>query len=203
VLEIDERDESYDAELNRLIEASKIDGCSLGQIDECLWIYVCRGRQEPNAIVDEFTKRVFGQSPGIKQWLITHLNVGKLNPVINLIDGENEKVTQPIVLKNMKEENIVDVITRRVHVILYFDWVKFSELVFQSGAEFRWSTKGEAKKYMNQPLNQRPLIIGGRVPIVTTGKKTIEIGGGTFFRAVYDGARPSAIARQCVEAVNK
>jgi hypothetical protein len=201
VFETNTADLNYDSELNGIIRASKISGTSMGLIDNCLWIYVFNGNQNGEKVLQEFADRVFAQAPHIKNWLEKYLGIAKLFPVINLLTGEIEKVTKPLVLRNLKPEDLTDILTKRMHVLLFMDWEKLSELVILHGGQFRWSTKAESKKYLNMPQNEKPIIIGESVPIVTNGKKDIIIGGGAFCRVVYDGTKPDVFAQTCVECL--
>lgn len=188
-------EDSHDAALRGLLEASAISGDSLAVIDDCLWIYVRGSRDVPDAQLPQlFLKKlqVLGSEPSMD--LYKRIAQDARIPLMSLQDGFEFKSTLPIFLRDLPAERISQIVLGRCVVLYYFDWLKFGELFNEHGAQFIWSSVKEGRRELAKPEAERMLLCNGRIPQVRKGDCTVSIGAPIFLMMPYDGMTPRSIA---------
>lgn len=193
-------DAIYDQELSEIIENARKEGEAIGLIDGCLWIYAIFNKNLSNDdIIKNFSQAVFNQDSKIKDWLAEDLNKNYLYPVDSIMSGFHYPVSVPLFLRNIEDENIVDLIFGDLKILFFLDWINFSDLIKNAGGEFSWSSKKKGRQEKSKSEEKRCLVIGERIPIISKGEVKTFIGCPTMVRIIFDSIRPSVIAAQEVE----
>lgn len=195
-------DRSYDGVLSSIIERSS-SGRVIENIDRCLWVYVDRlSAKTHRELLKNFSEEVFRRAVHVREWTKERYGADLLQSVVSLDSNLYAPTALPIFHRGFEAEMIRDVIIGplRQCVLLYFDWVEYARLFQERGASLTWSTEKVARAQHSKPLHQRPIIIGGRIPIVSHPDcKTPITGQSKVDRVLFEGILPSTIAAQYVE----
>jgi hypothetical protein len=193
--------ESYDPELTACLRRAEADGTATICIEGCLWLYVSHDRRltRQDAVAD-FSRTVFEAYPQTKAWLKERIGKDVLDPIGSLDQWSFVPTAVPIFLRSLEVDDVLDVVYGKLtgHVLLFFDWVRFEDVVQSNGCALTW-------------VKPRPL--GGRYVDLRVGKRTprvwradgrgIRLGGSMMTEMLADGIRPSSVAVQYAEALER
>jgi hypothetical protein len=96
--------------------------------------------------VAEFSRRIFEVSPETKAWLVEKTGRDVLHPVGTIDQWSFVPTAIPIFLRPLAIEDVVDIVfpLRRLmgRVWLFFDWMRFEQVVRDAGCELLWMNRG-------------------------------------------------------------
>jgi hypothetical protein len=198
-------DETYDGELQSVLDAARSDGRAIVRVDGCLWIYATHGtRVDPKADAEYFADQVFTSRPALQEWLREHAGHAGI-PVEHLDKGIRLPASIPLFLRGIRAEDTVETLYGAFHgrVLLFLDWLGFDETVASAGATLTWGTKAQGRRERCKPAWQRRFLFGGRIPRVNRAGRTYSLTDPLMVRVLFDGLRPRALADQCIEMLER
>lgn len=205
VLETEVALESYDDVLAEVIERSD-EGPVLQCIDDCLWVYVDRDpAKNSKDRVRAFSEALFAQSSAIRRWTADWHSSDFLVGVVPLDGNLVVPEAMPIMLRALRPEVIRDVLLGGLEdrVLLYLDWLGYGHLIECLGAQFTWSSPKVGRSASSRPYAQQTMTVGERVPRIELPDGRFINGQSKIYRTLFEGVRPSGIARQYVEVLRR
>lgn len=201
VLECSAAPQSYDEEVVACLRRADVDGSALTCVDGCVWIYASHGAHHTRkAAVTEFSRRVFEASPPTKTWVKEHLGLDHLHPVDSLDRWSFVPTALPVFLRAFSAEQVVDLVYGGLmgRVLLFFDWQGFADVVRGRGCSLTWVKP----RYMNG--REVDLRVGRRTPRMgRSDGMGIRLGGLVLNEVLGSGVRPSSVAAQYAEMLEK
>ncbi len=201
ILQSNTVDKSYDEVLGECIEASSKKPV-LECIEGCLWIYVDQDQNKTyREVIQEFTELVYAKNPKLREWNRDRYGRDYLAEVIPLDANLLEPFAVPIFLRHFEPEIVKQVLLGRLkdRVLLYFDWDNYKKIFEEFGARLTWSTPKQARAQSSVPHENRTVVIGNRIPIITLQNGERISGYSRIYRVFFEGILPSVIAAQYVE----
>jgi hypothetical protein len=194
-------DDSYDDILNSLIERSRKEPV-VEVIDRCLWVYIDRSSLiDQRELIERFSAKVFERAPHVRHWMAERYRSSLLEPVVPVDENLYEPTAVPLFFRAFDPVTIADLLLGdlRGRVLLYFDWVEYTNLVQEEGGQLTWSSPKAARAQQSRPRHKRAMIVGGRIPKISLPHGPSVTGHSKVSRVYFDGILPSIIAAQYVE----
>lgn len=195
-------DDDYGEMLSQVINAAKLTGISVTNVDSCLWIAaVTQSTIKMSEITSaiESSALVGPNSEHSKIWLRESFGKTVPYPINDIRESFYYPIAYPLYLANIPTEQLVEIVLGKVRVYMYFDWASFGRLADSLGIQFKWSTKKVGLKMKAQPKSLQPLVLGDRVPIIVIGEVEIMLGATQMVRVLFDLIRPEIMLRQTSE----
>lgn len=175
--------EDYDDRLRGLLSAVSVTQSAIGVVEGCLWIGVYVSTVVHGNLLDTFLNDIIarGANPGFPVW--------------NLSRSVEYPSMQPIFLRSLPPDSIVDITVGDTIVLLYVDWETLFALARKSGIDARWTTRQERKENTERYYHEPGFRRDGHTPVFEKGEAKIMLMGGTIGRLVYEGIMPSSLVR--------
>ncbi len=204
ILELAVPDEDYFPELDDLINEARVRDHSIRLIDDCIWAFAAlKSKYSKREMIDMFSNTVMlNEGTELKEWLKTFgckANENIISPVANIWMGMELKDTLPIFLYDLSTTNVHDLIFGQITVLSFIAWHKFAPLIKKHGMDFEWSSKKEGRREKANLTSSNVFCITDKIPTIIKDGDRLFIGPGYVKRMLFDGIRPSCIAKQSLE----
>ena len=177
-LEVDD----YDAKLMEMISAAAETGVVVDSIEDCLWVGVYYSALVHNNLQENFRQEI------AKRGASTSF------PVWNLFWTSTNPRLQPIFLRSLAPESILDIMLGDMQILVYIDWDAFFERSIQSGIHARWTTRKEQKEQTTSLYQELSFRRDGHTPVFERGDGAeFRVMGGVVARIVNEGLTPSSL----------
>ena len=178
-LEVDD----YDAKLMGMMSAAAVTGFVVDSIEDCLWVGVYYSASVHHNLKERFLQE------------IAKHGATKTFPVWDLSGSITEPDMQPIFLRSLDPESILDIVFGDVKILVYIDWDAFFERAKRSGINARWTTRPERKDQSTSGYREPAFRRDAHTPVFERDGAKFEAMGGIVGRIVYEGLSPSALLR--------
>ena len=174
--------EIYDPVFDELMSVAAGPGSAIGCIDGCLWIgvyYPASLQDEPwKNFLQEITDR--GASGPFRVW---NVQTASMHPRM-----------QPIFLRHISPESILEILLGDALVLAYIDWDAFFEQIGKKGITARWTTRKE-RKGISETLGHldQAFRSDGHTPVFTMGETECPTMGGIAQRIIVEGTSPLSL----------
>ena len=169
---------TYDATLMEMMLAADKTGSAIDCIDGCLWVgvYYSAPTQDkpPNNFLREITGR--GADGSFTVW--------------NLRRVSTDPRLQPVFLRDLDLEAILDILLGDVQILVYIDWDAFFQQARQTGISARWTTREERKEITENYYQERAFRQDARIPVLEKDGAKVMLMGGVVARIVTEGLSP-------------
>ena len=176
--------EIYDPVLDGLMSAAAGPGSAIECIDGCLWIGVYYPASLRDAPWKNFLREVTdrGASGSYRVW--------------NVQEASMHPRMQPIFLRTISPEPMLDILLGDVLVLAYIDWDAFFKQMGEKGISARWTTRSERKRYLD-PLGRLDQAFrrDGHTPVFTMGDTECPTIGGIAQRIIVEGTSPHSLQK--------
>ena len=169
---------TYDPKLVEMMHAAAKTGSAVGCIDDCLWVGVYYSTPEQGELQQNFLQEVTrsGASLSFAVW--------------NLSRVSTDPRLQPIFLRDLPLEYILDIMLGDVQILVYIDWDAFFKQASQYGISARWTTNRERKEIAENYYQERAYRPDARTPVLEKGEAELKLMGGVVGRIVNEGLSP-------------
>ena len=173
-LEVD----TYDATLMEMMFSAAKAGSAIGCIDGCLWVGVYYSTPKQG----ELQKNFFQE--------ITDRGASASFPVWNLLRVSTDPRLQPMFLRDLAPESILDIMLGKVQILVCIDWDAFFEQASQIGICARWTTRKERREIIEDYYQETAFRRDGRTPVLEKDGAELTLMGGAVGRIVTEGLSP-------------
>ena len=182
--------DTYDPTLDNLISAAIKAGGVIECIDGCLWI----GVYHLPSLQDEPWRN-------FQQDVVSCGTSGRYR-VWNVQEASMHPRMQPIFLRKMSSESIVDILLGHTLVLIYVDWDAFFQQANDRGINARWTTRGERKR-ITETLRRQDQAFrrDGHTPVFGMGEAEYFPLGGAAQRIVVEGTSPRSVLQIIEDAL--
>lgn len=191
--------DDYDETLNGLVGKCKSDGKAHSVIDECLFVGVYDPSRFPAYLSDFINFLYFTVSgTGRKQEPFLHseefhihqtkLFLQRAYPIYDLRLSLKIPLAQPLFMRRIAEETMLNIVFGKLIVLLYLDYDKWFGRAKSKGLEARWSTEQEFRKCSEKGYFK----VSDRIPVFEKQGGAIFIGDGILTR-IIEGTTPDSI----------
>ena len=97
---------------------------------------------------------------------------------------------QPVFLRDLDLEAILDILLGDVQILVYIDWDAFFQQARQIGISARWTTRQERKEITENYYQERAFRQDARIPVLEKDGREIRLMGGVVARIVTEGLSP-------------
>jgi len=101
--------------------------------------------------------------------------------------------SRPLFCRTIAVDDMLSILRGDRHVMMFFDWSAFGNLLSRVGITLGWSSRKEGRREKAKPRYDRLLLVGERMPILTCGGASIHLGDSQLLRVFFDGVRPSTL----------
>ena len=184
--------EIYDPVLDGMMSAAAEPGRAIECIDGCLWIgvyYLASLQDEPwKNFLQEVTDS--GASGSYRVW--------------NVQEASMHPRMQPIFLRAISPESILDILLGDALVLAYIDWDAFFKQISEKGISARWTTRGE-RKGISETLGHldQAFRLDGRTPVFTMDETECPTMGGIAQRIIVEGISPRSLLIMIEDALRR
>ena len=174
--------DTYDPVLVEMMSIAAKRGSAIECIDGCLWIgvyYIASLQDKP---WENFRQdiRNRGASGSSRVW---NLQGASLHPRM-----------QPIFLRNLPPESILDILLGDALVLIYIDWDAFFQQANCKGINARWTTRKERKKVTEiYGRLEQAFRSDGHTPVFSMGESKYPPLGGAAQRIVVESTSPHSV----------
>lgn len=183
--------EDYDIKLSGMLSAAAITGSVIDVVEGCLWIGVyfptSGHRNSQQRFLEEITRR--GATPGYPVW---SLSSSVANPTM-----------QPLFLRSLTQDSIVDILVGDVLVLVYVDLDALLVMARNLGMNTRWTTRQERRELTAEFHKELGFGRNGRTPVFEEGEAKFTMMGGTIGRLVFEGLAPSSLLKIIQRDLNR
>ena len=182
--------DTYDTVLGEIMSAATETGSVIECIDDCLWIGVYYAASLNNKPWQNFRQDIMdrGASGSSRIW---NVQAASLHPRM-----------QPIFLRNLPPESILDILIGNALVLAYVDWDAFFQQANHKGINARWTTRKERKGVTDiYGRLEQAFRSDGHTPVFIKGESEYRPLGGTAQRIVVEGASPYSILQMVEEGL--
>ena len=171
--------DTYDPALDKLMSAAAKAGSVIECIDGCLWMgvyYLPSLQDEPwRNFRQDIAER--GASGKFRVW--------------NIQEASMHPRMQPIFLRGISPESILDILLGDALVLAYIDWDAFFQQANDRGINSRWTTRGE-RKGITETLGRQDQAFrrDGHTPVFGMGEVKYSPLGAAAQRIVVEGTSP-------------
>lgn len=192
--------ENYMESVIQMLEASEYDQFAVDEIDNCLVLGVINNRQREIAILGDFDIRLFIYHSYINPSALQHPpDLSKLENILKTIKltdwrkGFSSVVLQPIILRPIPDNYLMDILMGRKKLMYFFDAKRFVELCQRNGLNADFTTIKEANRMKSQGNAKGLVEFEGR--FVRYSQHGIQwlLGEGTYHDMVYNWIGPNSI----------
>ena len=169
---------TYDSKLMEMMLAASKTGSVVGCIDDCLWVGVYYSTPEQGELQKNFLQEIAGGGASVPF------------PVWNLLGVSTDPRLQPMFLRDLAPEYILDIMLGNVQILAYMDWEAFFQLANQIDICARWTTRKERKEITENYYQERAFRRDGRTPVLEKDGAELRLMGGTVGRIVNEGLSP-------------
>ena len=169
---------TYDARLSEIMFAAAKTGSAVDCIDGCLWVGVYYSTAKEGELQENFLRQ------------IADGGATRLFPVRNLLRVSTDPRLQPMFLRDLAPESILDIMLGDVQILVYIDWDAFFQLANQTGISARWTTKRERKEITENYYQERAFRLDARTPVMERDGAECKLMGGAVARIVNEGLSP-------------
>ena len=184
--------DTYDPALDKLMSAAAKAGSVIECIDGCLWMgvyYLSSLQDEPwrNFRQDVADRGASGQ---FRVW--------------NVQEASMHPRMQPIFLRGMSPESILDILLGDALVLAYIDWDAFFQQANDRGINARWTARGE-RKGTTETLRRQDQAFrrDGHTPVFGMGEAKYYPLGGAAQRIVVEGISPRSSLQMIEDALRR
>ena len=184
--------DTYDPALDKLMSAAAKAGSVIECIDGCLWMgvyYLPSLQDQPwrNFRQDVADRGASGQ---FRVW--------------NVQEASMHPRMQPIFLREMSPESILDILLGDALVLAYIDWDAFFQQANDRGINARWTTRGE-RKGITETLRRQDQAFrrDGHTPVFGMGEVKYNSLGGAAQRIVVEGTSPRSSLQMIEDALRR
>ena len=150
-------------------------------MEDCLWVGVYRREAIGPGLRESFLQEVSDRGGSLL------FNVWNLQSVC--FDSR----LQPLFLRDLELESILDIALGNVVVLIYIDWDAFLEQVRDAGISARWSTRAERKEIIENFYHERAFRSDGHLPVMEKDGRSFTSMGGHVGRIVNEGLSPRCL----------
>ena len=173
--------DTYDAALRAMmLEAAHKDSV-VKCVEECLWVGVYHRKNVSPGLKENFLQEVADRGGSV------------LCSVWNLQSACFDPRLQPLFLRDLDLESMLDIALGNVVVLIYIDWDAFFEQVRAAGISARWTTREEWKEIIASFYQERAFRSDGHVPIMEKDGRSFTSMGGHVGRIVNEGLSPRCL----------
>ena len=173
--------DTYDASLMDMMLAAGETGSAVDCIDGCLWVGVYYSTQTPRELRKRFRQEFEcrGASTSFRVW--------------NLLSVSTDARLQPIFLRELALESILDIMLGDVQIFIYMDWAAFFQKASEAGITARWTTKQERKEITETYYQERAFRSDAHIPVMEKDGVKVMLTGGMVARTVNEGLSPLSL----------
>ena len=184
--------EIYDPVLEGIMSAAAVPGSAIECIDGCLWM----GVYYPASLQDEPWKNFLQE--------ITDRGASGSYRVWNVQQASMHPRMQPIFLRAISPESILDILLGDALVLAYVDWDAFFKQAEEKGISARWTTRGE-RKGISETLGRLDHAFrrDGHTPVFTMGEEECYAQGGAAQRIVVEGTSPRSSLQMIEDSLRR
>ena len=123
---------------------------------------------------------------------------------VNLRQGLEDPMCEPIFIKPFREEDIFDIIFDRTRVFLVLNMDSLIEAFTERGAKARWLSRRETTKLCQQSKSkhERPVVFKDRAISIENDKWSLFLAGGTLRRIFFDNLLPSSVVSMLLDSLD-
>lgn len=190
--------ESYDAELEALVEGARINGENVAVVEDCLWVgaYDAGRAVFPSLMFKDHLHHVLlkrqdcllPESPSdISEELLRRQVVPY--PITDLRQAIITPTSRPLFLRELSCQTIIDLVLGRVLVYIYLDLDRFLARSQTRGLGGRWQTRRERGRVKPEGYFARL----GKAPVFEREGRTVTMGGGLIVKMMLDGTTVDSV----------
>ena len=172
---------TYDAALMEIILTAAESGSAVDCIDGCLWVGVCSSRLKQKELYDNFLRKIEDSGAAMS------------SPVWNLLNVSTDPRLQPMFLRDLDPDSLLDIMLGEVQVLVYVDWESFFQQAGRLGICGRWTTRRERKEISRDYYHERAFRKDGRTPVMEKDGAEFMLMGGAVARIVTEGQSPLSL----------
>ena len=124
--------------------------------------------------------------------------------VWNVQEASMHPRMQPIFLRAISPESILDILLGDALVLAYIDWDAFFKQISEKGISARWTTRGE-RKGISETLGHldQAFRLDGRTPVFTMDETECPTMGGIAQRIIVEGISPRSLLIMIEDALRR
>ena len=169
---------TYDATLLEMMFAAAKTGSAVDCIDGCLWVGVYYSTPTQGELQENFLREIADRG------------AARSFPVWNLLRVSTDSRLQPLFLRDLAPESILDIMLGDVQILVYIDWDAFFKQANQTGISARWTTRRERKEITENYYQERAFRLDARTPVLEKYGTELKLMGGAVGRIVNEGLSP-------------
>ena len=169
---------TYDRKLMEMMLAAAKIGRYIGRIDDCLWVGVYYSTPEQGELQGNFLQEIARHGASVS------------SAVWNLLGVSTDPRLQPMFLRDLAPEYVLDIMLGEVQILVYIDWDAFFQQASQFGIDARWTTNRERKEITESLYQERAYRSDARIPVLAKGGAELRLMGGAVGRIVNEGLSP-------------
>ena len=170
--------DTYDATLMEMMVSAAKAGSAIGCIDSCLWVGVFYSTPKQGELQENFLQE------------IAERGASASFPVWNLLRVSTDPRLQPMFLRDLAPDSILDIMLGKVQILVYMDWDAFFEQASQIGVCARWTTRKERREIIEEYYQETAFRRDGRTPVLEKDGAELKLMGGAVGRIVNEGLSP-------------
>ena len=193
--------ETYDAELEALVEGARINGENVAVLEDCLWVGAYDAGQAvfPSLMFKDHLHHVLlkrqdcllPESPSdVTEELLQKQVVPY--PIADLRQAIITPTSRPLFLRELSRQTIIDLVLGRVLVYIYLDLDRFLARSQTRGLGGRWQTRRERGRIKPEGYF-RPV---GKAPAFERAGRTVFMGDGLIVKMVFDGITVNSVLNE-------
>ncbi|WP_370398572.1 hypothetical protein, partial [Tenacibaculum dicentrarchi] len=177
VLESKKVQEYYYEYLINLIEESKKNNSTYGEIQEIIYVGIYRENKRPisshlfKGIVDDIYKK---------------------NIIVDYVNLIGMPLKEPMFFKPFGVENIFDIMFGRVKIYLGINLDKLIELFNAKGIPAKWLSRKETHKILDQQKKHKPFVFQNRAIEITANGQNMTLGDSFLIYLLLDNITPTS-----------
>jgi hypothetical protein len=190
--------QSYDAELEALIEGARTNGEAVAVLEDCLWVGAYDPRQAvfPSLMFKDHLHHVLlknqdcllPESPSdVTEELLQEQVVPY--PIANLRQAIMTPTCRPLFLRELSRQTIIDLVLGHVLVYIYLDLDGFLARSRTRGLGGRWQTRRERGHIKPEGYFARL----GKAPVFEREGRTVTMGDGLMVKMMLDGTTVNSV----------
>ena len=173
--------DTYDATLMEMMVSAAEAGSAIRCIDGCLWVGVFYSTPKQSQLRENFLQE------------IAERGASASFPVWNLLRVSTDPRLQPMFLRDLAPDSILDIMLGKVQILVYMDWCAFFEQASQIGICARWTTRNERREIIEEYYQERAFRRDGRIPVLEKEGAELKLMGGAVGRIVNEGLSPRSL----------
>lgn len=177
VLEATNRQENYFEYLMELIEESKVNSSTYGEVEGIIYIGIYRDKKIPigSFLFKEIVNHIYE-----KHIVLDYLNIIGL------------PLKEPLFLKPLGTETIFDLLFGRIKIYLAINLDKLIELFNKKGIEAKWLSRKETHKLLGPDKKFHPFIYKNMAIQIVVDEEQIVLGDSFLIYLLLDNISPNS-----------